>query len=625
MNVHRRSPYCLLLMRSCSISIFLLLFPLLLEAQGEPESDEQLAAHYFQKGEYEKAELYYKKLLDESPRNETFFKQYVRTLLQLEKYDKAETVIEERIERKSGSTPFLHIELGQVYRAAGKERKKKKAYDKAIEGIPRDRKGIKEVAQAFIEKDEAEYALQTYEAGSERTRGGYDFNFERARVYGMMGQKERMIDSYLNLLKRNRAYLQSVQNGLDRALDMDAKEGDIEILRNELLKRVQKNPDRGVYAEMLIWQYVQSDDLDAAYRQAKALDRRKGGSGQRIMQLARMARSKREWRTAKECYQYVIEKGSEGPHYLKARMELLKVMNRMVTEGDPTRKELKDLEEHYRNAIKELGRSSRTAMILKEWAHLKGFYMDEPDSAIAMLESTIELGGLSERTIAKCKLELGDQLLLQGKVWEASLYYSQVEKAFKHSPLGHKAKFKNAKVSFYTGDFEWAQAQLDVLKASTSKLIANDAMDLSLLISDNFNLDTVTEPMEMFSKAHLLIFQKDHDQAISVLDSLEEAYPDHSLRDEIIYQRYKIAMDRADHEKAAQELRTIIEEHEDGVLADNALFRLAELNEERFGKPERAMELYRRLINEHQASLYVVQARERFRKLRGDGAGEAPR
>lgn len=607
-----------------SLLLLLIACPLLLWGQ-EPESDEQLAAHYFQKGQYEKAELYYKKLVDEEPGNETYFKQYVRTLLKLEKYETAQETLEERIDRKGDRTPFLHIELGKVHRAAGNDRKMKKAYERAIEQMPSDRQGIKEIAKAFIERDEAEYALETYNEGKKRIRGGYGFNFERARAYGMMGQKEKMIETYLDLLEKNRAYLQSVQNGLDRALDLKARKGDVEILREELLKRVQKNPDQEVYAEMLIWHYVQSGDLEAAYRQAKALDRRKDGSGKRLMQLGRMAQNKEEWRTAKDCYQYVVDQGSSGSHYLKARMELLEVMKRMVTEGDPTREELLDLESNYRKAIEELGRSSRTAMILKDLAHIKGFYLDEPDSAIAILRSTIELGGLSEQTVAKCKIELGDQLLLKGKVWEASLYYSQVEKSFKHSPLGHRAKFKNAKISFYTGDFEWAQAQLDVLKASTSKLIANDAMDLSMLISNNFDLDTVTEPMEMFSRAHLSIFRKDHERALNTLDSLEEAYPDHSLIDEIAFQRYRIAKERGDYKKAAEELRRIIDEHSDGILIDNALIRLAELNEERFDDPERAKELYRRLINEHQESLYVVQARKRFRELRGEGGAAPPK
>ena len=606
------------------LPILLLVLPFHLEAQ-KPESDEQLAAHYFQKGAYEKAELYYKKLLEQAPANKTYFKQYVRTLLQLEKFGSAEEVIEDRIDRRGGKAPSLRIELGRVHKAAGNDRKMKKAYRSAIDNLPRSRSGVKNVAQTFIEHDEPEFALRAYNEGKDRLRGGYEFNFERARVYGMMGQKERMINSYLDLLKQNRAYLQSVQNGLDRALDLSASKGDVEILREQLLKRVQKNPDMPVYAEMLIWHYVQADDLDAAYRQAKALDRRQGGDGQRLMQLARMARSQKKWRTAKNCYQYVIDQGADSDHYLRARMELLEVMNKMVTEGDPSRKELLGLEKNYRQAIMELGRSSRTALIMKEWAHIKGFYLDRPDSAIAMLKSTIDLGGTSERIVAKCKLELGDQLLLQGKVWEASLNYSQVEKAFKHSPIGQKAKFKDAKIAFYTGDFEWAQAQLDVLKASTSKLIANNAMDLSLLISDNFNLDTVTEPMELFARAHLLIFQKDHDRALEKLDSLEAEYPDHSLIDEIIYQRYRIAEDRGQFEKAAEHLQRIIDEHPRGILADNAYFRLAELNEERFGDEEKAKELYRTLISDHPASLYVVQARERFRKLRGDTPDGAPK
>lgn len=598
-----------------------LLFPLGLLAQ--PENDEQLAAHYFQEGEYEKAELYYKKLLDEDPGRNTYFKQYVRTLLALEKYEKAEERIEERL-KKEGHDPFLYVQLGEVHKKAGNERQKRKAYKNAMDEMPRDRKKIRDIAELFIERDEGDFALKVYEEGEKRLKGRYDFSFEKARTYGMLGERERMIDAYLDLLERNKAYLQSVQNGLDRALELSSDEGDRDLLRRRLLKRVQDNPQKGVYAEMLIWQYVQSNELDKAYQQAKALDKRRNEGGKKLMQLARMARDKRQWETAAKCYRYIVDLGSSNQYYLKARMELLEVMNKKVTEGDPSKDELHSLEKQYRSAIEELGRSSRTASILKDWAHLKGFYLDDPDSATVMLENTIAMNGLSDKIVAKCKLELGDQLLLRGDIWDASLYYSQVEKDRKHDPLGHEARFRNAKISFYAGEFEWAQAQLEVLKSSTSKLIANDAMELSLLITDNLNLDTTTVPMKMYAKADLLAFQKDHDEALAVLDSLEEAFPDHELADNIIHKRYEIARDRGRFEKAAEHLQRILEEHGDGLLADNAVYRLAQMNEEFFDDPERAEELYLRLIDQYPGSLYVVQARKRYRELRGDGKAQPP-
>lgn len=36
------------------------------------------------------------------------------------------------------------------------------------------------------------------------------------------------------------------------------------------------------------------------------------------------------------------------------------------------------------------------------------------------------------------------------------------------------------KLAYYRGDFKYAQGLLDVLKAATSELVANDAMQLSV-------------------------------------------------------------------------------------------------------------------------------------------------
>src|SRR5207237_519209 len=130
-------------------------------------------------------------------------------------------------------------------------------------------------------------------------------------------------------------------------------------------------------------------------------------------------------------------------------------------------------------------------------------YLNKTNEANDLLEETIALPQLSLQLQAECKLELGDILLMTGDIWEASLRYSQVEKSFKHDEIGNEAKFRNAKISYYTGDFKWAQAQLDVLKGATAKLIANDAMDLGLLISDALAIDTNEAPLCIFARADL--------------------------------------------------------------------------------------------------------------------------
>jgi tetratricopeptide (TPR) repeat protein len=272
----------------------------------------------------------------------------------------------------------------------------------------------------------------------------------------------------------------------------------------------------------------------------------------------------------------------------------------------------------YLEAIEDLGKTGQTAIMLKELAHLKAFYLQEIDEATELLYEAKDLPGIYPAVQAVIKLELGNILLLKDEIWDASLLYSQVELDFKEDPLGHEAKFRNAKISYYTGDFEWAQAQLDVLKASTTKLISNDAIDLSLLITDNLALDTITTPMLMFAQADLYAYQNLTDKAFQKLDSILDTWPAHSLTDEIFFLKAEIYEKKGDYDAAAAELQKIVDFHFYDILADDAIFKLASYNDYVFENKEEAMRLYELILTEYPGSLHVIEARKRFRELRGD-------
>ena len=225
---------------------------------------------------------------------------------------------------------------------------------------------------------------------------------------------------------------------------------------------------------------------------------------------------------------------------------------------------------------------------------------------------------LNKSDLAECKLEYADIMLLSGKVWTAILYYSQVEKSFKENPLGHEAKLRRAKIAYFQGDFEWAQAQLDVLKASTSKLIANDAMHLSLLITDNLGLDTSEIPLQIFARADLLFFQNRFSESIITLDSILNIYKGHSLTDEILFKKSEIHLKNNETEKAVAMLEKIETEFFYDILADDAIFALAEIYQKKLKDTEKAKSLYEKILLEFKGSIYSSEARKRFRKLRGD-------
>jgi outer membrane protein assembly factor BamD (BamD/ComL family) len=428
-----------------------------------------------------------------------------------------------------------------------------------------------------------------------------------------------MINEYLDLLENDESYIQSVQNMLQTSFGSEADVKQNELLRTELLKRISKHADKTILSELLIWMQIQQKDFEGAFLQAKALDKRKREEGGRLMDLAKLALQNENYDVAVKSYQYVIEKGSSNYFYTSARMDLLDALyQKVIFKNLYTPVDLAELEKNYLVTINELGKSANTAPLLKKFAHLQAFYLDKPTEAITLLEETIALPKITPTVQAECKLELADILLMTGDIWEASLRYSQVEKAFKHDPIGQEAKFRNAKISYYTGDFKWAQAQLDVLKGATSKLISNDAMDLSLLISDALAIDTNEVPLMLYSKADILSFQNKDDLAINELDSINSLFPNHVLADDILFKKAKIALKHAKYADAAAYYDTIVKNYGDDILGDDALYNLAELNEYQFKNPEKAKELYQELLIKYPGSLYVVEARKRFRKLRGD-------
>jgi len=315
----------------------------------------------------------------------------------------------------------------------------------------------------------------------------------------------------------------------------------------------------------------------------------------------------------------VIDKGPANDYYVSAKIDKLQVMKQDLEEKPSSdRMAYEQLEIEYNNAINEVGKRAESAIMMKELAHVKAFNLGKVDEAVALLKEAIAMPGLYARTLAVCKLELADVYLFQGEIWDASLLYSQVELDFKEDALGHEAKFRNARISYYTGDFEWAQGQLDVLKASTSKLISNDAIELSLLITDNFNMDTTTVPMEMFARADLLAFQNQYEKARVTLDSIVTDYPNHTLADEIKMLKAKMLYKQGQFEKAKELYQSIIDLHFTDITADDAIFKLAEMNQYIFHDAAKAMELYEKLITDYPGSLYVVEARKRYRELRGD-------
>ena len=580
------------------------------------QHDFEIAEQYFHNGQYSEAKMYYEKLSKEGFESEVF-ENYKKTLIQLNLEKEAESLIKRRLKQTKDIT--LHVDLGNLYSQFKRDKNAAEAYQTALDKTAAFRMPILELGQKFLEANLYAWALKAYEKGKTQGKDGYTYSFEIAGVQGSLGNFIGMSEAYMEIIKEDPSYLGQVETSFMQLVDFQEDDVRCNELKTLVLKRIQLEPSVTIYSEFLAWFLMQRRDFNGAFIQLNALDKRNNENGNRLMNLAIQATNNEEYNVAKKCYDAVIAKGKSSVFYQQANVKKLQMLSLLLNQNEfTTNEEFLALDAEYASIQKDIVQANELALLKKDWAHLKTFYLSNSKDAEALLKEALALGGVNGKTLAEIKLELGDVLLFQNKIWEASLLFSQIELDFKDDVLGHEAKFRNAKISFYTGDFEWAQGQLDVLKASTSKLISNNAMQLSLLITDNFNMDTIPLPMMQYARAELLAYQNQFELSFQTLDSITKAFPGHSLTDEILFTKAKIYRKQGDFEKAQLLYTELVNIHFEGIFADDALFAMAEIEEKHYKDLAKAQMYYERLLNDFPGSLFVIDARKRYRALKGE-------
>lgn len=590
----------------CSFAVF---------AQSMQELRE-LAQHYYASEQFDKAESYYEKLYKRSP-EQFFYSRLLDCYIQQEDYSKAEKLIKKKVASSRNPLPEK-MELADFYRQYDDPSKADKIYEELIDDLTAQPREIIALYNAFKQKNNIELSYQTLVKGRKLLKKTYPLHIQFAEYYGSKGDSEKMLQEYMDLLDENPAYRKSLQSLLSRQIDFeDESENSLqEKLKQELINRVQKNPNNQDYPEMLIWLFMQKQNFSAAFVQVKAMDKRLNAEGEKVFDLGKIALENNDFSSAKRCFKYVVDL-KDSPYLISAKQALLNAQFLQVTkERSFNDTEIQSAIENYNASLNELGYSARTIQMLQELAHIQAYYNNSIGEAKQLLEKGLKTPGITDIQRAELKMSLADIYVLEGDIWEAALLYGQVDKSFKYETIGQEAKFKNARIFYYDGEFDYAQSQLDVLKQSTSKLIANDALKLSLLITDNFGLDSNYQAMTWFANADLLIEQHQYSEAFALFDSIIVNYPAHSLGDEILLRKAQAQQLQGKWTAATETLKELLKFHSEDILADDALFQLGDIYENRLLNPEEAKGFYKTLLFDHKASFYVEEARKRYRKLR---------
>ncbi len=598
----------------------LLFLFLSLGALAQKSTDDALALQYFREGEFEKAASIYEKLFNRGSNQQFYYEQYLSTLLKLKKYADAEKAVKKMMKAFPESFSY-QIDFGRLLREQGNVQKANEWYDNLVKNLPKEEFAIRELSIAFYRAEAYDYAAKALLNGRKVLHNEGAFAYDLISLYRYQKNKPMLIQEYLEILGAPETEQNIVNQAKNTFSTVFDSPDDYNQLRIAILRKLQKAPQNIPYADLLAWLYIQQKQYDMALKQIIALDKRLKEEGDRVFNLSVMLIANKSYETAIEGLQYLINKGKENSFYIPATIQLLNAKNHLVTDGKASPAELLQLEKDYQNMLTEFGKSATTVYVTLQLANLQAFQLNKPKAAEALLEDALKTPKLPLSSLAQIKLALGDVYILTGELWEAALIYGQVEKEFANEPNGQEAKFRGAKLSYYQGEFAWAKAQLDVLKSSTSQLIANDALNLSLQIQENTETLADTNSLKKYAQAELLIFKNQSDKALMVLDSIHTLYPGNSLEDDILMAKARIYLKQDKIQQAVQQLQSIVDNHSFELWADDALFTLGDIYETKLNDREKAKSYFQKIITDYPGSFFAAEARIRFRNLRGDNIG----
>jgi hypothetical protein len=586
--------------------------------QQQRLNNERLANEFYRNQEWEKAAEIYQQLFRET-NSQHHFTFYLNCLLQLNELDEAEEIIKKY--RGTGSyREQANIDLAYIYQLRGNSKRASRMFEKELLNLPPDRNRISVIANTFINRGMPEYALKVYESAAKMEQLDYPFFLESATAYQFAGQHDLMVERLLDHADYNISHLNLVKTRLQNLMMMDVDNSISDMIREKMLLRAQANPSSELFAEMLIWFALQQKEFDLAMIQAIAIDRRFGDKDQRVLELAEISLANQQYEVALNGYNHIVKKGTNGYFYPLGLRGLLTSRFQLAEQNPATGKATyQDMANDINAAFEQLGLNRQTYELSTILASIYAFHLDRQADATQVIERSMQLS-LREDETAVLKMQLADILLLKNEVWEATLLYSQIEKAHRNDPIGHEARFRNARLRYYIGEFGWAQTHLDVLKAATSKLIANDALALSLLIRDNLTEDTTGASLRLFAQADLLLYQRNTGKALALLDSLEKKATAAGMLPYILSRKAEIAARQGQFQAADSLYGQLVTNHPESYLADQAIYKRALLNETQLNNPSKARQLFGQLLDKYPASLYTSEARRKYRLLQN---GEA--
>ncbi len=631
-------------------------------AFGQDVQEIQIANEYNLKGQKEKALSLYEQLAKKNENIPLIHTSYLNLLLDVGNFNKAEDYVERLIKRDGKIT--YRLDLGVIYVRSGDIVKADKYFKTLIKSQSDDAYKLKTTSDYLASRNLTNYSIEALQQARAASGNSTLYTLELANLYRLSGKRDQMVEEYLNYVTQTPANISYVKNLMQILL---TKPEELESLEKLLYDRVQKNQNSEVYVDLLIWVNLQQKNFYGAFVQSRAYDKRFKKDQSKTLEIAQIALNNKDFANADRSFSFVIKEYANSVNELPARLGLIQTREAKVKNSFPVNKDsVNYLIYEYQNFKNAYPDHPNTYEATLSQALLYAYYLDQKDSAVSELNSLIDNNKVTPTLKAKSKIELGDIYLLKEEPWEATLLYSQVEKTQRETPIGYEAKLRNAKLSYFKGDFLLAQEHLDILKQATSREIANDAMELSMRIKENTAYDTAGAALREYAAIELLLAQNKTEPALQRLknfqvtnkvkmsreEALERKYWNEedlrkdmarqketgnygslqdsvwvdvkkeitltAIQDDIYWLEANLRLKRGEFDQSIVLLEKILTEFGDDILADDAYFLEGEIYELHVKNKDKAMEIYREFLNKYPGSVYAAEARKRYRMLRGD-------
>ncbi len=599
--------------------------PGVLSQTPDRDSKFRLAQGLEQAGEYERAAALYEGLLQGDPGNIVLLDAVERMWMQLKQYDQAVGLLRSRLLR-APSDVNLHAQLGSVLYRAGREKEADAEWEAAIAAAPSNPGTYRLVATVLAENRLLDRAADVYRRGRKATGDPDLFTLELAQLLSSTMNYAGATGEYLRWLAKNPGQLSFIQSRLAQITGRpEAREAAEGIIRGALGDR----PDLPLL-QLIGWLAMEGKNYEEAFNVYVKIDALAGTRGNELYQFANHAAGDRAFAVAARAYQAAINTPVAAEVMPFARFGYAASVTELQAEADTFASPLRgtpatEAVPLYGGAVRLFQKIIEdypgTEFSARSWYKIGAIQSEkfqDREGAVISLRHVIDDAGAVPSLRVQAELMMGKVHIARGDTAKAEECFHTVEAAREALPDDHdESVYLLAEIDYIAGRFDSATQKLARITVNLKADYASDALRLAAFLEEN--AASAPDALRKFAGAEFLARQGKNSQAIAVLLSIIQAYPQAPLVDDALMRVGELQASAGFFREAADAYERLLAEFRDrSTELDRAEFALAEVYQYGLRDPARAQAAYERLLTDQPKSILADRARQRIRQMRGE-------